>query len=158
MDKKKNVFISHYGKDNPKIDDLKSLLKGKGYELRDSSVSSKDNKANNPEYVKQQILKPKIDWAGQLIVLIGEKTHSREFVNWEIEQANKQGMSITGVYLHKGKTEDYPLPENFEKNGTSLTGWNGETVIKALEGDYNNFQSPNGEDRSPYWSGGRSEC
>ena len=47
MEKKKNVFISHFGKDDAHIGKLKDLLAKKGYTLRNSSIdSSKPNDAN----------------------------------------------------------------------------------------------------------------
>jgi hypothetical protein len=36
------------------------------------------------------------------VVLIGKETHSRPWVNWEIEEAAKQGKRIVGVYEHGG--------------------------------------------------------
>jgi hypothetical protein len=42
----------------------------------------------------------KMSWAGTVIVLVGKKTYTRPWVNWEIEQAHKQGKNIFGVYEH----------------------------------------------------------
>ena len=51
--KEKNVFISHYGKDDEHIGKLKDLLGKKGYTLKNSSIdSTKPNEASNPEYIK----------------------------------------------------------------------------------------------------------
>ena len=38
----------------------------------------------------KQLLRSKLTWSNTCIVLIGPKTHSREWVNWEIEQAYKK--------------------------------------------------------------------
>ena len=40
MEKTKNVFISHYSKDEKNIDKLKNLLSKKGYTIKNSSVDS----------------------------------------------------------------------------------------------------------------------
>lgn len=154
----RNVFISHYGKDNDQIARLKYILKRRGFNLRDSSVSSKSNKAKNEDYIKQKILKPKINWAGQLIVLIGPKTHSRKYVNWEIEQAHKQGKNITGIYLPGAIKGEYKLPENFEKYGTALTPWSADPIIRAISGKSNSFQNPDGSHRSQSFVSSRSTC
>ena len=43
----KNIFVSHYHKDEEWIDKLKELLEPRGYELRNSSVeSSKEENSN----------------------------------------------------------------------------------------------------------------
>ena len=87
--KEKNVFISHYGKNDEHIGKLKDLLGKKGYTLKNSSIdSTKPNEASNPEYIKS-LLRSRIQWAGTTVVLIGPKTHTREWVNYEIEQSNK---------------------------------------------------------------------
>ena len=85
MSKEKNVFISHFGKDDEHIGKLKELMQQKGYTLRNSSIdSTKPNDASNPDYIRQ-LLRDRIEWAGTTIVLIGPKTHTREWVDWEIE-------------------------------------------------------------------------
>ena len=158
MEKTKNVFISHYGKDNDKIEDLRNLLSKQGYSLRDSSISSQDNNATSENYIKEQLLKPKINWAGQMIVLIGKQTHKRDFVNWEIEQAHKEGKPILGIYVHGGKTEDYKLPENFERYGSALTGWDTNNIVKALEGDFHDFTNPENISRPSSTFFKRGDC
>jgi len=64
--KTKNVFISHVHKDDGGLTDLKNLLKSKGMEVRDSSINSdRPNNAKSPEYIKSEILAPRIDWQAQ---------------------------------------------------------------------------------------------
>lgn len=70
-DEVKNVFISHVHEDDDALQDLKNLLKNNGYEIRDSSIdSSKPNQAENPDYIKSEILAPRIQWASTMVVLI----------------------------------------------------------------------------------------
>ena len=65
----KNVFISHYGKDDEQIGKLKSLMGDRGYQLRNSSIdSTKPNQASNEHYIKS-LLRDRIRWAGTTIVL-----------------------------------------------------------------------------------------
>ena len=45
--KTKNVFISHVHEDDAGLDDLKSLLRSKGMEVRDSSINS--DRPNNAQ-------------------------------------------------------------------------------------------------------------
>jgi hypothetical protein len=73
-DKEKNVFISHYNKDDEHITNLKNLLQKKGYTIKNSSIdSTKPNQAKNPEYIKS-LLRSRISWAGTTIVLVGPDT------------------------------------------------------------------------------------
>lgn len=139
--RKKNVFISHHGKDDKSITDLKNLLASKGYELRNSSIdSTKPNNASNEQYIKNEILKPGVDWAGTVIVLIGDKTHTRDYVDWEIKYAQKEGKRVVGIYI-RGCT-DAELPESFKEYGDALIGWNSDRIIDAIEGKDNSWSNP----------------
>ncbi len=141
----KNVFISHHSKDDPHIQKLKTLLNTKNYQLRNSSIdSTKPNNASNPEYIKR-LLRGKIQWSNTCIVLIGSKTHTREWVNWEIEQAFKKQIRIVGVYVNGAAGSD--IPENLDKYGSSLVGWDSNKIISAIEGE-NIWCNPDGTSRT----------
>ena len=156
MDKTKNVFVSHYNKDEENIGKLKSLLSQKGYTIKNSSIdSTKPNRATNPEYIKR-LLRMRIQWAGTFICLIGPNTHKREWVDWEIEQAFKKGKRIVGVFINGAKDTD--VPENFQKYGDALVGWHSDRIINAIEGKINNWETTTGEERPPYWQGGHIVC
>lgn len=154
--KNKNVFISHFSEDEENIPKLKKLVEKKGYTLRNSSIdSSKQNTAKNEEYVKS-ILRGGIKHAGTTIVLIGPDTHKRSWVNWEIEQSNKQGNRIVGVFLEGAKDSD--IPESFQKYGDSLVGWTGDKIIDAIDGRVSNWEKTDGGIRAPYWKESHGEC
>jgi hypothetical protein len=139
----KNLFISHVHEDDEALPALKELMANSGYEVRDGSIdSSKPNDATNAEYIKTQILAPRIQWAGTFIVLISPDTHRSEWVDWEIEYAAKQGKRIVGVFMRGGQDSD--IPDNFELYGDALVGWTGGGVIDAIEGKTNNWTRPDG--------------
>ena len=74
-DKGCNVFISHIHEDDSRLESLKDLLAKNGCSARDSSVnSSNPNNAQSPEYIKREILGPRIEWAGTVVVLITPDT------------------------------------------------------------------------------------
>ena len=129
-----NLFASHYGGDENKIESLKELLRNKGYIIRDDSVKeSEPNNASSPDYIKSQILAPRIKWAGCVVVLIGPKTASREWVDWEINYAEKQGKRIIGIFLQDAKDSD--VPNALENYGSALVGWNSSKIADAIEGE-----------------------
>ena len=146
----KNVFISHYGQDEENIGKLKELLAKKGYELRNSSIdSTKVNDAKNEDYIKNKLLKPGIEWAGTTIVLIGPETHTRWWVDWEIEQSNKAENRIVGVHI-EGET-DSEVPDALAKYGDALVGWQADRITDAIEGKINNMENPDGSPwKNPY--------
>lgn len=133
MSELRNVFISHVHEDDAGLQKLKDLLKPKGMEVRDSSVhTGKFNNAKDPAYIKSQILAPLIQWAGTFICYVSPLTKNSEFVNWEIEYAAKQGKRIIGVWQHGDK--DCELPEALKEYADAVVGWNGDSIIDAING------------------------
>lgn len=124
MSKKHNVFISHHGKDDKYVQNLKTRLKDRGYQIRNSSIDStkyKDKKP--PDKVISRYLRKGISWAGTFICLIGEKTHTRPWVNYEIRNAHLQGKEIVGIYKY-GCNNSVEMPEALKRYGKSIMGWN----------------------------------
>lgn len=137
----RNVFISHVHEDDALLQALKDLLASKGYEVRDGSIdSSKPNEAQSEDYIKREILAPRIRWAGAVIVLISPLTHTSDYVNWEIEYAAREEKPVVGVYAQGGT--DSNVPDAFQKYGDALVGWQAERIIDALEGRLTNWRKP----------------
>ena len=110
-----NIFICHHSKDVPKLRDLLDKLKAKGYTVKSSSLQEdRDNKVvHKGKHVADatvaRYIRSAIRWAGTFIVLIGEHTHERPWVNYEIRNAHFQGKKIIGVYVH-GCAQNAELP------------------------------------------------
>jgi len=157
----KNVFISHHHKDDAQVDKLTNLLNKNGYSIRNSSIRAKPANQKRLErgLVKEatikRLLRMKMSWAGTVMVLIGKATHSRPWVDWEIEQAHRLGKNIIGVYEH-GLKDKVKLPSALEKYQTSQVGWDSERIIAAIEGT-SVFENPDGTpcDRK---DGGHYKC
>lgn len=144
----KNVFISHVHEDDPVLQDLKDLLSRQGYDIRDSSIdSSKPNEAQNADYIKSQILAPRIQWAGAVLVLISPDTHTSEWVDWEIEYAAKEDKRVVGVFVRAAQDSD--VPRNLDLYADAVVGWSGPSVIDALEGRINDWVTADGKLRAP---------
>jgi hypothetical protein len=99
-----------------------------------------------PEVIRR-LLRRKISWAGTTLVLIGKDTHSREWVNWEIEQAHKQGKRIVGVYVRGGTETDIPAP--LEKYASAIVGWESTCIMDAIDATENPFENPDCSPRQP---------
>lgn len=149
---RRHVFISHHHADDARVDDLTSMLSRKGYDIRNSSIRAKPanqrrlDKGMVKDETIRRLLRMKITWAGTVVVLIGKQTHSRPWVDWEIEQANKQGKRIVGVYA-RGATEA-DKPAALEKYASAIVGWNSDAVMAAIDGTDNPFQNPDGSSRA----------
>ena len=119
----KNVFISHVHEDDALVPNLKELIERAGMVVRNGSVTSdRPNDAQNVEYIKREILKPRIEWASTLVVLITHDTADSWWVNWEIQYAVQLGKRVVGVFA-QGAT-DADIPEELGKCGdAAIVGW-----------------------------------
>ncbi|MGA4099924.1 TIR domain-containing protein [Ralstonia nicotianae] len=149
MDKqRKNIFISHIHEDDHRLEPLKALLGKSGMEVRDGSINSdKPNDANNAEYIKYQILAPRIQWASVLVVLITPDTKCSDYVQWEIEYAASLGKRIVGIWDH-GDAE-CEMPEALDRYADAVVGWQGDRITAAIEGTSNNIEHRDGSAAPP---------
>lgn len=159
---KKNVFVSHHHKDDASVDGIARLAAGKGYHLRNSSVRMKPENQRRVEERRvsdrtiARLLRMKMRWASQVIVVVGKETHTRPWVDWEIKTAHQLGKPIIGVY-EDGLKDKVKLPINLERYATSIVGWRRESLVNALEGKVS-FQNPDGTERTQVHQGENVIC
>lgn len=160
MPDKKNVFIAHVHENDDLLPKLKELVANAGMEVRDGSITSdKPNEAQDKEYIKREILAPRIQWASTLVVLIDRDTADSWWVNWEIDYAAQQDKQVVGVFAQGSTDED--IPEALQRCGdAAIVGWQGERVVDAINGkippDWDRPDS--GKPRSPEWLIVRGGC
>lgn len=142
-DSNKHIFISHIHEDDHRLDPLKTLLGISGMQVQDASIKSTNpNNAKNENYIKYEILKPRIEWSSVLVVLISPETKNSEYVQWEIECAAAMGKKIVGVWDHGESESD--IPEALYRYADAIVGWQGDRVKEAIEGKINNHERPDG--------------
>ena len=148
---RRHVFISHHHADDADVDKLTSLLSRNGHDIRNSSIRAKPanqrrlDKGLVSDTTIKRLLRRKVSWAGTVVVLIGKDTHTRPWVDWEINQANKQGKRIVGVYARGGTAAD--VPASLEKYTSAIVGWNSQSIMAAIDGTTNTFENPDGSTR-----------
>ena len=141
-DQIKNVFISHVHEDDDGLGALKSLLEKNGMTIRDYSINSDNpNNAESEDYIKSEILAPRIRDCATMVVYISPQTKESHYVNWEIEYAAKQSKRIVGVWEHGEKECD--LPDALTEYADAVVGWNGDAVIDAINGK-DGWEQPDG--------------
>ncbi len=136
----RNVFISHVHEDDQGLKDLKDLASRHGMECRDGSITrEKFNEAYNENYIQYGILAPRINWCKVFVVYISPDTKTSEWVEWEIEYAHQQGKRIVGVWERGAK--DCEVPEALDRYADAVVGWNGESIVDAINGTSNESHS-----------------
>ena len=134
MSKMINVFISHAGEDEKYVEKVKEMLVNRKFVVRDSSVvESEPNKAKNEDYIKS-LLRDKITWAGEVIVLIGKNTQNSEWIKGEIEVADRVGEKrIIGVFLPGSTNSD--LPDTLNNYADAIVPWDASKLSAAIDGE-----------------------
>lgn len=139
----RNVFISHRHEDDAGLSELKRLVGQHGLTCRDYSITADNpNNAHNEQYIKSEILAPRIRQSGCLVVYASEKTKQSEWVEWEIDYAQKQGKRIVGVWARGDLNCE--LPTALERHADAMVGWSGESIIDAINGELNTWYNPDG--------------
>lgn len=147
-DQTKNVFISHIHEDDAGLKDLKDLLSKNGMAIRDYSINSDNpNNAKSEDYIKSQILAPRIKDCSTMVVYVSPDTKDSHYVNWEIEYAESLGKRIVGVWAHGEK--DCPVPEALTDYADAMVGWHGNSIIDAINGDKNGWEQSDGTPIAP---------
>jgi len=161
MASRRHVFISHHHADDQAVSNMTNMLSRSGYQIRNSSIRAKP--ANRERLAKglvsdstiRRLLRMKMSWASTVIVLIGKNTAKRQWVDWEIQQAKRQGKRIVGVYERGGTENDKPAA--LEQYASAIVNWNADSIVSAVEGT-NTFQTTEGNDRAPVHAPSTSRC
>jgi MTH538 TIR-like domain (DUF1863) len=152
----KNVFISHIHEDDHRLEPLKALLADNGIAARDSSITSeKPNRAQNQDYIMDKFIKPGIDWAGTMFVLISPDTKDHVWVDREIRYAVETNTPVVGIWDegHHGCA----VPEALEEFACAIVPWDAQHIIRAAFGEENEFLNADGT-RQPPRSVPRADC
>ncbi len=119
---KRRVFISHYKGDKTEVDNFIKSFSEIHEVFTPYVLGSNDNddfiNSTNTDYIMQQIREKYLKDSTVTIVLIGNCTHSRRYVDWEIKSSLQQGNvlpnGLIGIILQSKGNSAY-LPPRFEK-------------------------------------------
>lgn len=159
-EKKYNIFISHYVKDDKHVQTLKSKLKNSGFGVRNFSIdSTKHHTRRRPSDPRiRRILSIRIKAASTFICLIGNNTHKRKWVDFEIKKAVAEGKKIIGIYTH-GNKDNVRIPEALQKYGNSILGWNSiDKLGKVIKGKETIFEDADGSNYPNVFEINRVKC
>jgi len=117
--KRRKVFISyHHGNDQFYYDQFTMLFHDQYEAIRDNSLD-RIIQSNDSEYVMRRIREQHINGTSCTIVLIGEKSHERKYLDWEIKATLDKCHGLVGIVLPKhSKNPDGEIivPDRFLDN------------------------------------------
>lgn len=145
MSDERHIFISHIHEDDEEVQKLKGLLEQHGMHVKNGSVTlDKFNDAKNEDYIKAEYLRPGIDWASVLVVVVSEDTKDSKWVNWEIEYAQQTDTRIVAVY--ENGEAGVELPNAAKDFADAVVSWDGQKIVDAINGE-DSWQQPDGSPR-----------
>ncbi len=123
---KRKVFISFHMEDEYAKELLSAQARSEKFSLEFINYS-----INEPfdEKWKEQC-RERIAMTSVLIVLIGLETYMREAVNWEINEAYRQGKTVIGVRIHRHET--HRVPQQMLDNDAKIMNWDIDEISKEL--------------------------
>lgn len=126
----RHVFLSFVIEDELTVNAFRAQAKNKNNDLQFDDYSVKEPfNSNSAAYIKSQI-KEKINNASVTICLIGEKTASSSWVDWEVQTAVDLSKNVFGVRLHSDK--NHTIPSALTRNGKKTYDWNIDAIVAAI--------------------------
>ena len=122
----RNVFISFHVDDEAQVDLLRSQAKNENYDLefRDYSVKEPFDEKWRTN------CKQRIAQTSAVVCMIGENTAERPAVNWELEEAYRQGKKVIGVRIYRDK--NHAIPKVLKDNKAPILEWNLKDIDREI--------------------------
>lgn len=131
ISKKKKVFVSYYYDEDKHYKRLLNAWSANvKFSLEFEDVSTDVSiKSENTKYIRQVISK-KIEQCDVFIVLVGKKSHRREWISWEIIKAKEFRKKIIAI---KGKRSYASPPELLSVGAEWVYGFEEKKIREAIE-------------------------
>jgi hypothetical protein len=126
---KPRVFISFHVEDEAQVNFLRQQAK-----TAQSDIQFTDYSVKEPfdEKWKTQCAE-RINQTSVVIVMVGQETHEREAVNWEIEKAYELGKKVVCVRIYRD--ENHKIPQQCSENHAKVIKWDLDAIKHELEND-----------------------
>jgi hypothetical protein len=123
----RNAFISFHIQDEAQVNLLRAQAKSERFALdfRDYSIKEPFD-SQWKEQCRERIARTSIT-----ICMIGEKTHERPAVSWELETSYELGHKVIGVRIYADK--NHPLPATLVSRQAQILPWNLGAIVRELE-------------------------
>ncbi len=122
----RNVFISFHTVDEMQVKLLRYQAKDDRFDF-----AFRDYSVQEPFSDKWKTrVKERIKRSDYTICLIGEDTHSREAVNWELNQSYKMDKKVVGVRIYRDAK--HKIPEPIKRNKSKVVDWNLGDIMEQL--------------------------
>lgn len=131
LNKKQKIFVSYYHDTDKHYKRLLTAWSvNDKFELEFEDISTDVSiKSENTAYIKR-VIADKIKQCDVFVVLIGKKSHKREWISWEIEKAKEYGKKIVAIK----EKRSHKSPEDLLSAGAEwVYGFEEKKIRTAIE-------------------------
>lgn len=131
FNKKQKIFVSYYHDADKHYKRLLTAWSANDkFELEFEDVSTDVSiKSENDAYIRR-VIADKIKQCDVFVVLIGKKSHKRDWISWEIAKAKEYGKKIVAIKIRK----NYASPQELLSAGTVwVYEYNEKKIRDAIE-------------------------
>jgi hypothetical protein len=131
LNKKQKIFVSYYHDADKHYKRLLTAWSANDkFELEFEDISTDVSiKSENTAYIKR-VIADKIKKCDVFVVLIGKKSHKREWINWEIAKAKEYGKKIVAIK----EKRSHASPEELLSAGAEwVYGFEEKKIKEAIE-------------------------
>lgn len=129
MAKEYHIFISHSWKYPNDLENLRNLLKERGYfnvEFEEASADEPINSAN-ANYIKKRLTE-KISNSNIVLGIAGMYASYSDWMEWELDKAIELGVPIVGV-IPRGQER---ISQTVSSRSIQDVRWNTESIVAAI--------------------------
>jgi len=127
----KRVFLSFVEEDLTLVNLFRGQAKNKNNDLEFSDYSVKEPfDSSNAAYVRTKI-RERIRAASVTICLIGEKTYTSNWVDWEIRASAEERNRVIGVRLHSDAVKDI-TPKALTDLRAKVVDWDVDAMVALV--------------------------
>lgn len=132
LSKKQRIFVSYYYRDDNKYKNLLTAWsENKKFEIEFEDGSADISVKSKSRAVVRRVLSRKIREADVLLVLVGEKSHRRSWIAWELKKAKELRKRIVAVKIKP----EYQSPKELLSAGAIWAHFfSYKSIKRAIEG------------------------
>ena len=128
--RKRKIFVSYYYADNHNYKNtLKMWCKNDEVDFHFYDESADVSIKSTDDGVIRQVISRKVNKSDLILCIIGEKTHKRKWVDWELEKAKDLNKRIIAVKIKS----TYKSPESLLNSGvTFVKSFKQKDILNAI--------------------------
>jgi len=124
-----NIFLSYKWEDRSYVNGLAGLLQNPNNQYRHIPLNEREDYRNKGRDAVKNYLKGLINECDAIICLVGENTHTSEWVSYEMEVGRSLNKKILAVRIKGSKGG---LPAQLRSWGIQETNWDSQLINNAL--------------------------